>query len=66
MVETNGHIVHPPYDIHEYEERLWNDIDREKPKNSEKNLSQRHSFHHKCHMDWPERKAVTPGWGAGD
>jgi hypothetical protein len=31
-------------------------IDREQPKNSEKNLSQRHLVHHKSHMDWPGRE----------
>jgi hypothetical protein len=29
----------------------WNEIDRGKPKNSEKNLSQCHCVHHKSHMD---------------
>jgi hypothetical protein len=32
-------------------EQQWNDIDREKPKNSEKNLSQCHFAHYKSHMD---------------
>ena len=31
----------------------WNHTDNGKPKNSEKNLSQRHSVHHKSHKDWP-------------
>jgi hypothetical protein len=37
--------------IYEYEEPRWNDIDRGKSKNSEKNLSQCHSVRHKSHMD---------------
>jgi hypothetical protein len=32
-------------------EHRWNEIDRGKPKNSGKNLSQYHFVHHKSHMD---------------
>jgi hypothetical protein len=32
-------------------ERRWNEIDRGKPKNSGKNLSQFHFVHHKSHMN---------------
>jgi hypothetical protein len=32
-------------------EHRWNEIDREKPKYSEKNLSQCHFVHHKSHMN---------------
>jgi hypothetical protein len=34
-------------------EHRWNEIDREKPKYSRKNLSQCQFVHHKSHMDWP-------------
>jgi hypothetical protein len=37
--------------LYEFGERRWNDIDRGKQKNSEKNLSQCHFAHHKSHMD---------------
>jgi hypothetical protein len=43
-------------------EPWWNDIDRGKPNNSEKNLSQRHFVHQKSLMDWPG----PPLWKAGD
>jgi hypothetical protein len=32
-------------------EHRWSEIDRGKPKNSGKKLSQCHSVHHKYHMD---------------
>jgi hypothetical protein len=38
--------------IDEYGGQRWNDTDRGKPKNSEKNLSQYHFVHHKSCMDW--------------
>jgi hypothetical protein len=32
-------------------EHGWNDTDREKPKDWEKNMPQCHTFHHRSHMD---------------
>jgi hypothetical protein len=40
-----------PQMIYEYGGPWWNDIDRKKPKNSEKKLSQCHFVYHKSHMD---------------
>jgi hypothetical protein len=37
--------------IYEYGEQRWNDIDREKLKNSEGNLSQCHFVHNRSHRD---------------
>jgi hypothetical protein len=39
------------YQVLQVMEHQWNEIDREKPDNSEKNLSQCHFVHHKPHMD---------------
>jgi hypothetical protein len=55
---TNGPIVHPWYI--EYGQPWRNDTDRGKPRNSDKNLSQCHSVHHKSHMDWPGCESGSP------
>jgi hypothetical protein len=39
-----------PHVMYENGEPWWNDIDRGKSKNSERNLSQCHSVHHKSHI----------------
>jgi hypothetical protein len=46
-------------------ERRWNGIDRGKPKNWGKNLSQCHFVHHKSHMDRPCIEPGPPRWEAG-
>ena len=38
----------------------WNDIDRENPTYSDRNLSPCHFFHCKFHMERPEIEAGTP------
>ena len=40
----------------------WNEIDRGKPKNSEKNLFQCHFVYHKSHMDRPGIEPGPPRW----
>jgi hypothetical protein len=46
-------------------EHRWNEIDRGKPKNSGKNLSQCHFVHNKSNMDWPGIEPGPPRWEAG-
>jgi hypothetical protein len=47
-------------------EHRWNEIDRGKPKYSEKNLSQCHFVYHKSHMDRPGIETGPPQGEAGD
>jgi hypothetical protein len=53
-----------PQMICEYGEPQWNDTDRGKPKNLEKNLSQCDSIPNKSHMDWPWGDPGPPRWEA--
>jgi hypothetical protein len=39
------------YQVLQVMEHQWNEIDKEKTDNSEKNLSQCHFVHHKPHME---------------
>jgi hypothetical protein len=56
---ANGPIVHLPGDTWVNMEQRWNDIDRGRPKDSEKILTQCHFVHHKSHMDCPGREPAT-------
>jgi hypothetical protein len=47
-------------------EHQWNEIDRGKPKYSEKILSQCHFVHHKSYVDRPGIEPGPPRWKTGD
>jgi hypothetical protein len=42
-------------------EHWWNDTDRSKLTDSEKNLVQCHSVHENFHVDWPGTEHRPPG-----
>jgi hypothetical protein len=50
LLPTTGQLFFTQV-IYEHGEPFLNIVDRRKPKNSEKNLSQFHFAHHKSHMD---------------
>jgi hypothetical protein len=56
---SNGPIINLQM-IYEYGEPRWSDIDRRKPKISEKSLSQLLFVHHKTHVDRPRREHEPP------
>jgi hypothetical protein len=51
---------------HEYGERRWNDIDRGRPKISERNLSEWDFTQHKSHMNWHACEPGSPQWETAD
>jgi hypothetical protein len=55
----NGSIAHPCLWYMSVKQR-WNDTDKRKSKDSEKNLSQFHFVHHKSYMDCPRQEHVPP------
>jgi hypothetical protein len=48
------------------EKQWWNDTDREKPKNADKNLFKWRFVYHKSYIDCPGRKLGAPRWEARD
>jgi hypothetical protein len=63
IASISRHTVNPPDDMswRVTVELYW----QGKPKNSEKNLSQCHSVHHKSHMYWTGRKPGPIQWVPG-
>jgi hypothetical protein len=59
---VDGTIVQPPDDTWVNMEHRLNDIDRGKPNNSGKSMSQWHFVQQKSHVGYPGREAMPPRW----
>jgi hypothetical protein len=54
------------YDCNMCMERWFNDTDSERPGHAEKNISWRHGFHHKSHLEGPGTEPGLPRCETGN